>query len=114
VCSSDLEQKGMYKNKEYTVSTGEFGWEINIYYDHTIKASYCLTYAKDSEENLEMLRKAIKNHTKASKVIFNNIKDGDIDHRSDDVCAKAFKSEKSLINFIFNPKSFLATDNDNH
>ncbi len=123
---------------------GEFGWEVESYHDAPSKASYCLTFIKgmdkrdrkvygdekpwvetESDNNNQylkherMLKKAILEVTKAKDVSFVAREDGYypwgyIDHQSDSVAAEAFESEENLKAFIFNPKSILHTDNDNH
>lgn len=132
---------------------GEFGWEVETYYDAPTKASYALTYLRsfgDREvgkweypppdhkpiwvakpdgtkahwEN--MLIRAVLCRTGAKEVRFvplgtrgygldpNAPNWGYIDHQSSDVCEEAFASQEALEAFIFNPESFLHTDNDNH
>jgi hypothetical protein len=39
---------------------------------------------------------------------------GYIDHQSSDVCNEAFESDTTLRDFIFNPASYVRTDNGNH
>lgn len=99
---------------------GEFGWEEDSFSSAAVKASYCLTYASRFTENeepnneyLEMLKEVIKENTGCTEVVF-NIGDGYIDHQSDDVCGEAFENKQALTDFIFNKKSYLLTDNDNH
>jgi len=100
------------------ISSGEFGWEVEQYRHADVKASYCFTWIKQEcsgeTENryLEMLKKAIKEHTQCKNVIFQD-EDGYIDHQSDDVCFEVFESEETLKNFIFNVNSTLTTANDN-
>lgn len=105
------------------VHPGEFGWEEETHHSASMKASYCLTFLKScSEERQEhlsqMLKEVLKNET--GKVVeFVSASDefykwGYIDHQSDFVCAEAFESKENLRNFIFNPESWLRTDNDNH
>ena len=109
---------------------GEFGWEEEIYHDAITKASYCLTHLKnrglsdsDRLHREQMLLDVIKNVTKAKRVEFMEYDDdyykwGYIDHQSIENNGGAgepvFSSRESLYNFIFNPKSILVTDNDNH
>ncbi len=100
---------------------GEFGWEEETFWDATSKASYCLTYCKQSGrvECEEMLKRVIMERTGASEVLFMEYPDryypwGHIDHQSHEVCEEAFQNEENLAAFIFNPKSYLRTDNDNH
>lgn len=111
------------------VYPGEFGWEEYRSYSAAVKASYCLTYIKigkddavdDDDTQSHMLRNVLKKVT-GCEVEFMpdpvvntwDQKWGFIDHQSYDICSKAFESEDSLRNFIFNRKSYLETDNDNH
>jgi hypothetical protein len=114
------------------IESGEFGWEVEDYWDARSKAAYCYTYAvsrrDDSkafseDKNLYMLRKVISEHT-GHDVKFEhevNIENKDswypygyIDHQSMDVPEEAFESEESLKQFIFNRRSILHTDNDNY
>lgn len=110
------------------IHSGEFGWEVETYSDAATKASYAMVWAKQysSEENLRLLKKVIQEHTGAKDVVFadyvgedQDLATGDydpgyIDHQSQDVAAEAFQSEEKLRAFIFNPRSTLHTDNDNH
>ncbi len=116
---------------------GEFGWEFETHYSPITKASYCLTYAKtvtdatylpknmkaeEVSQNLcDMLKNVIEDHMKVP-VEFCPIENdyytwGYIDHQShigeSNACREAFADKQSLRNFIFNPESFLVTDNDN-
>lgn len=119
--SGDLTDKLLVENGVCEIYPGEFGWDVEEYNDATTKASYCLTWAKEygSEKHEEMLKEAIKEHTGAETVEFvpavsEYYQWGYIDHQSSDVCQKAFGSREALKNFIFNHKSWLSTDNDNH
>lgn len=110
------------------IFAGEFGWEREAYNDPLSKASYCLTYVKTGGETggrEQMLREVLEEEV-GGKVEFvplgHDPTDGDdwgyIDHQSHigkrDACGDAFESKESLRAFIFNPKSTLVTDNDNH
>jgi hypothetical protein len=125
---------------EVIIYTRTFGWEVEDYYDAETKASYCWTWANsytDNKKYLTMLEKVIKEQTGAESITFSpkdasymdydeedsdldyedgalDIESGSIDHQSQDVCRKAFRSERSLRRFIFSSKSLLHTDNDNH
>jgi len=108
------------ENGVVAIEGGEFGWEVNDYYDACSKASYCMTWAFQygTEEHREMLKRVIQQRTGADKVVLRQGDDsyypnGYIDHQSDDVCKEAFKSEKSLRDFIFDPRSWFHTCNDN-
>ena len=67
-----------------------------------------------------MLTKVLKEVTGATNVEFHTSDDcmnrdwSYIDHQSHGTSNHAFESEEILKNFIFNPKSTLQTDNDNH
>lgn len=105
---------------------GEFGWEEESYNDAWTKANYlavysCL-YSGDLDETFkENLKNVIKDQTKCKNVIFEITDDWNknysyIDHQSvecrdyDDL----MRNLKEIRNFIFNKKSYLYTDNDNH
>jgi hypothetical protein len=69
---------------------GEFGWEVEEYRDPLTKANYCAIDNASNEERIEMLKRVIKEHTKASDVVINfNVDDWQaenhsyIDHQSD-------------------------------
>jgi len=110
------------------ISYGEFGWQEECFKDFETKASYCITFItgvvqehrpRRSNDFLKMLERVILKHTEATSIKF--LKNGDgyyqegyIDHQSHGECEEVFDSDKTLANFLFNPKSFLVTDNDNH
>ena len=114
------------ENGVVSIFPGEFGWEEVTYHDAASKASYCYTYAKQTNrpELLERLAAVIVAETGCKVVQFETAGGegysyGYIDHQScekgdDDPGARALKSDESARNFIFNPKSVLVTDNDNH
>jgi len=119
---------------------GEFGWEEMRYTDAKTKLDYCVTFLFGNvavrDKNWDIDKEAtaaafeeIKNSKKYNmlkSVIFEYcnavlaVRDngeydfGYIDHQSDYVCEEVFTDENTLANFIFNPKSVLITDNDNH
>lgn len=124
-----------------TLTGGEFGWEIEDYWDAFTKANYCaldicprdwVAYRKysadykshedikpeiNSEEaelndRLKMLVKVIKEHTGAYSIIFKL--EGYIDHQSRGTSNEAFENEETLKQFLFSKSSGLHTDNDNH
>lgn len=108
------------------IEYGEFGWEQEVYHNPYTKASYALTYSQygdDSDRRKDMLREVIMNHTGAKEIIFKPISEkgwngepdlGDIDHQSVHEHPDIFSSAENLKLFIFNPKSYVETDNDNH
>lgn len=106
---------------------GEFGWEYNKYYDALNKASYMAIYAVDwcgerSDEFVQILKDVIKEQTGCKDVIFAFSSDYDschwsyIDHQSveNQEYHYLFEDSELLRQFIFNPNSYLITDNDNH
>jgi len=108
----------------YIVLTGgEFGWEWKKYTDPLTKANYCAVDSFNISKRMKMLFEVLKEHTGAKRVIidFNNSIFDDsnrfdhsyVDHQSHGTSSKAFKSKKTLKEFIFNPNSILMTGNDN-
>lgn len=91
---------------------GKFGWGPERFDGSTDKASYCLTHAKSDEDKLAMLKKVIQSEM-GVPVIFRK-GDGYIDHQSYEACEEAFESEDKLKRFIFDERSSLDIDNDNH
>ena len=109
----------------YRIHPGEFGFEVRTYHDAVMKASYALTWAKqtNNEHALRMLRAVIEREVGGTVEFVPNDggdydKWGHIDHQSaekgNQVCEPAFVSLDTLESFTFNPSSFLHTDNDNH
>jgi hypothetical protein len=105
------------------VYPGEFGWGPEEYRDAVMKASYCLTYAKERPDEgtgylLERLERVLKDMTGARYIEFLSVGGyypwGYIDHQSSHVCGEVFTSDQDLKDFIFNPASVLIIDNDNH
>ena len=130
--SIPLDSKGVLH-----VYPDEFGWGVDEFTDPEPKASYCYTWVKLNSDasKLAMLESVLKKQTGAKKVIFHTLTEyeeelkadgeltgddesyglgGSIDHQSHDVAEEAFTSSKKLKQFIFNPKSVLKLDNDNH
>lgn len=104
----------------------DFGWEQDTYFDVQSKLSYLLIYIKDwargqEEKFTDILNKVVKEHTFAKGVELIESDDrwnphGYIDHQSVESSDLdyLFADEKLLKDFIFNPDSFIETDNDNH
>lgn len=105
---------------DIVLTGGEFGWEEETYYDSLTKANYCAVDTEGDADKRAMLEKVITEHTGAKRVVFDIKVDwrelgySYIDHRSAGTSHDAFDSEEVLKEFIFNPKSHLRTDNDNH
>ncbi len=106
------------------ICAGEFGWGVENYFDAATKASYCLTYLKQSrglnvDHRFEMLREVVLKETGAKDIVYVPVGDsvisewGYIDHQSNEVCQEAFESAETLRQFIFNPESRLHICNDN-
>ncbi len=104
---------------------GEFGWEEETYSDALTKANYCAVDASyaNGDTLTKMLVKVLKEQTGAKDVVFNFTNDysvgsekplASIDHLSVGVATPAFESEETLRQFIFDPRSTLTTDHDNH
>ncbi len=106
---------------------GEFGWEQDSYHDAQSKASYLAIYVQDwtgtdRDAMKQVLCDVIKAQTGCKAVIF-GFSTGDdgknwsyIDHQSVEGNSLHYlwKDTEEIRQFIFNPKSVLRTDNDNH
>lgn len=107
-------------NGVITLTGGEFGWEWKQYNDALTKANYCAIDVYGNAELEKMLRDVIMEHTGAKDVVFAFTTDyrkdtySYIDHQSFGTSHPAFSSSDNLKNFIFNPKSYLFTGNDNN
>lgn len=96
--------------------TEEFGWDHETYFDTEDKADYLLTMIYTSEhpsEYLEKFRSILHKH---------GIELGErktdwyyIDHSSEwgDTLNELLNNEELLMNFLFNPDSYVETANDN-
>lgn len=112
-------------NNEIKIYPGDFGWDYDCFYDAQTKASYCLTWIFEGSEEgraelIEQLKRVIHSVMGEDKNIIFVVDDsipfyyqGSIDHQSIEVAQEAFVSDDTLRAFIFNPQSFLVTDNDN-
>lgn len=98
---------------------GEFGWEWCKYNDALTKANYCAVDVLSNSKHLEMFIKVIKEQTGAEEIKilcsddYNKSGYSYIDHQSEGISGKAFESEATLKQFIFNKNSWLFTGNDN-
>lgn len=96
---------------------GRFGWEYDHFNDPLTKANYCALdcILSEDNENLQMLIDVVKEHTGALEVVINiDLNDSYIDHQSIGVSLGAFESKDLLKRFLFDRRSVLTTDNDNH
>lgn len=116
--------------KDCVVLTGgEFGWGYEYYDDALTKANYLATFVEtvelynhDMSKYYNMLVDCIKGVTGCKNVVldlgsdnkFGYNPDAYIDHQSEEVGIDAFTSIDDLKHFIFNRKSVLVIDNDNH
>ena len=103
------------------LSGDEFGWAWDRFNDWETKANYMAQsitscpwngdpYITD-QGKFDMLREVIMEQTGAPEVIISA--NGYIDHQSSDIANDAWKDKDTLRDFIFNPKSYLFTGNDN-
>ncbi len=115
----------------------EFGWEREKYNDFGSKLifSYLQTMylmqndcssedVENGKDLLDMLESVLMDVLEVKKIVWNvtigNEKGKDsayIDHQSSSVEGKnmeMFNDEQSLKNFLFNPDSYIQTDNDNY
>jgi hypothetical protein len=111
-----------------TLHPMDFGWEQKRYNDPYTKMTYLWIYinewcGKDEEEFMETFQRVVCEHTGASSVIMKPNegvsawkRNGYIDHQSveDNDYHHLFYDDKLLKQFIFDPVSWLETDNDNH
>lgn len=101
------------KNGVVTIDQGEFGWEQETYHGVKDKLSYLYTSAGKDEGKRFLIKQAVKDFS-GLDVVF-GLDDGYIDHQSSDVCDDVWSGGiPSVIRFLFSPKSFFETDNDNH
>lgn len=110
-----------------TVPTGDFGWEEEYYYDAPTKAGYLSIYARDwacgkESEFRQILYDVIAEQTECQNIVFEaddnegSFSNGYIDHQSveDNDLDYLFEDPELIRDFIFNKRSVLKTDNDNH
>ena len=114
------------KNGLIVLEPMEFGWEQERYDDPYTKLVYLWIYIKDwsgkeEDDFMETYQRVVCEHTGASRVIMNKGNNewyphGYIDHQSveDRNYHHLFYSDQTLKQFLFDPESWLVTDNDNH
>ena len=90
----------------------DFGWQREVFSDPVSKISYLAVGFTSLGRNdlFELLKEVILENTLFSDVTFDG--DGYIDHQSIDLVLQADTKEKMKA-FVFNPKSYVRTDNDN-
>lgn len=93
---------------------GEFGWSWEKFNDPMTKANYCAVDLQSNPASMTMLSEVISQHTGAKRIVFSIDRDSSyVDHQSVGTSEDAFANTEALKNFIFNPKSWLFTGNDN-
>lgn len=116
------------ENGNIEIITEDFGWQQITYDEPRDKLAYLMIYIRDwvySEEEKsifsERLLKVVKDHTGCNSLILKPYSDspycdGYIDHQSaeNNHLHWIFNNEFDLKNFIFNPQSYIETDNDNY
>lgn len=108
------------------VPAGDFGWSVEDYYDAESKLSYLLIYIRDwvNDEEvkarfMELLQQEVGGYVGAASVMLDDDNrmygGGYIDHQSVEDRALDYIFEQNLIkDLVFNPNSFVHTDNDNY
>jgi hypothetical protein len=100
-----------------TFNGGEFGWGVDVYTDALTKANYIavtLTLYSTSADT-DVFEQVIKEQTGCKDIVYDIDDDNSyIDHQSIGCIPFSLTSYNDLRNFIFNPKSVLDIDNDNH
>jgi hypothetical protein len=93
-----------------TIEGGEYGWEWFKHNDAATKASYAAQQFSHDDEKLQILKEVIMEQTGAEDVVFEDLKNGYIDHDSSGI----IDSNKTILrDFIFNKNSWLFGGNDN-
>ncbi len=106
----DISGVKLTKEKVFISGNTEFGWGYEEYNDAGSKIMYLLldNYMTEAEMT-EYLKKIFRvNH-----IEYQHYTDGYIDHQSVGT-SREISNEDKLFNFIFNKKSVLVIDNDNH
>lgn len=121
----------------FVIPSQEFGWEQEEYTDAASKACYAYLYIRDwvtgddQDRFKALFEEVIKQQTAATGIVHEdgyplwnsarygsgkNSNDGYIDHQSveDRDCDYLFASADKLKSFIFDYRTVLETDNDNH
>jgi hypothetical protein len=99
-----------------TFDGGEFGWEIVKYRGVLDKCDYVATMIKELEDDRlkDIFEQTVKEHTGASEIQYNFGEYAYIDHQS--VYSETLTSldMNEMKELLFNPSSYVQTDNDNH
>lgn len=123
----------------FCIPSHKFGWEQESYWDAGSKSCYAYLYIRDwakgedQEKYKTMFEDVIKEQTAATGIVHedgfplwnqvnydpnlpNNYNDGYIDHQSVENrdLDYLFESKERLKSFIFDDRTELETDNDNH
>lgn len=102
----------IYPNQDgiIIINGDEYGWEWFKHNDAETKASYAAQSFANDDNQLDELREVIMEQTGATKVMFDGLSNGYIDHDSYGIVPT---SKTELRNFIFNKNSWLFGGNDN-
>lgn len=102
----------IYPNQDgiIIINGDEYGWEWFKHNDAETKASYAAQSFANDDNQLDELREVIMEQTGATKVLFDGLSNGYIDHDSYGIVPT---SKTELRNFIFNKNSWLFGGNDN-
>lgn len=108
-------------NSKVQTSCTDFGWEEASYNDFATKLSYLITWLVNEglfEEECIEYHNLFDAMYRANPLFRGfDLDDSDlgyIDHQSSDVAKEALSSTENITNFLFNPGTYLVTDNDNH
>jgi hypothetical protein len=103
------------ENGIISLTGGQFGREWKRYNDCLTKANYsAIDCLSNDPEKMQSFINIIKRHTGAKEVVLDiNLSVSYIDHGYLRVSKDVLYDENKLINFIFNPKSWLFLGNDN-
>jgi hypothetical protein len=100
------------ENGVIKLTGGDFGWEEEKYYSAIEKANYAAQDVYRNQELSDMLAEVISEVCGAKIVAIDA--QGYIDHQSQGNSHNAFSDKDTLKEFLFNPNSYVETDNDNH
>lgn len=111
----------MFKGQTLNFQFGDFGWEFFEYYFSGDKANYVYTLAHNFDDLEEFENKVYQwGQEEGINVVFNSLEDSDceigyVDHgtEAEDFYNYITSSKEVFFNFIYNPKSFIITGNDN-
>lgn len=120
--ANEMPDMSKYSGRTFNIKHGEFGWESEVYYHPSEKASYlyeCIEACSDDVESDKTKLEEVLN----SYGIFATFEpnsddfwvDGYIDHGGElqDFYRYIMSDDSNIIRFLFNQDSFVTTGNDN-